>query len=479
MNLKIIKNYYYFFIILTIGIILRIYYSNFENYWIDEQIAFFVSDPSLSTKETLIRSLNSDYTPFLYNFFLKIFFNLFGYSPDVGRYFSIIVGSLSVIILTHISFIISNKKSVFMAVFLSSLNIYLISYSAETRAYSTIFLLSLINIYFFLKLFIFKKKNKLFEYGFLLSSLLMMMSHPFTILIIISEIIFILIEDFKNRKIKYKNYVIFLIPVVLYIFLEQHYIKILFSYDPPDFFVRNPDLIFFTSFYFDRFFGSKIMGYIFLSLLFFLLFKNKKNFINNKPYLFLIILLITIYSIPILYGFLINPVLKDRYIIFVLIPIILLISSLVYEIKNQRLKKILIGLIVVSISTNQFFEIYNKKLNKPDFQNMFNELNNQEVKNIAIITQDKIHIYMMDIEKKDPFRERDVIKNYIKNFNVIDKNFLFYDQDKIPSQLNSLWLLCYEPLLAGKCKENIRIKENFEIKKEISSYLLTAFLLKK
>ena len=156
-----------------------------------------------------------------------------------------------------------------MAVFLSSLNIYLISYSAETRAYSTIFLLSLINIYFFLKLFIFKKKNKLFEYGFLLSSLLMMMSHPFTILIIISEIIFILIEDFKNRKIKYKNYVIFLIPVVLYIFLEQHYIKILFSYDPPDFFVRNPDLIFFTSFYFDRFFGSKIMGYIFLSLLFF------------------------------------------------------------------------------------------------------------------------------------------------------------------------------------------------------------------
>ena len=86
---------------------------------------------------------------------------------------------------------------------------------------------------------------------------------------------------------------------------------------------------------------------------------------------------------------------------------------------------------------------------------------------------------MMDIEKKDPFRERDVIKNYIKNLNVIDKNFLFYDQDKIPSQLNSLWLLCYEPLLAGKCKENIRIKENFEIKKEISSYLLTAFLLKK
>ena len=114
MNYKITENYYFYFIILALGIIIRIYYSNFESYWIDEQIAFFISDPTLNLKETTIRSLNSDYSPLLYNVFLKVFFSIFGYSPNVGRYFSILVGFLSIILLTYISFSISKKKSVFI-----------------------------------------------------------------------------------------------------------------------------------------------------------------------------------------------------------------------------------------------------------------------------------------------------------------------------------------------------------------------------
>ena len=106
-------------------------------------------------------------------------------------------------------------------------------------------------------------------------------------------------------------------------------------------------------------------------------------------------------------------------------------------------------------------------------------MNEQEVKNIAVITLDKTHEYMMDIEKKDPYRERDIIKNYIKNFDDIDKNFVFLNQEKIPSELNSIWLICYEPIVDGKCKKNIRINKNYKIKKEISSYQLTSYLLKK
>ncbi len=479
MNYKITENYYFYFIILAIGIIIRLYYSNFESYWIDEQIAFFVSDPTLNLKETIIRSLNSDYSPLLYNFFLKVFFSIFGYSPDVGRYFSILVGFLSIILLAYISFSISKKRSVFIAIFLSSMNIYLISYSAETRAYSTIFLLSLVNIYLFFCVFIFKNKNKFFEIAFPFSVFLILLSHPFTSLIIISEIIFIFIQDLKKRKINYKYYTITFVTILLYAIIEHDYLKLLFSYNPPDFFVKNPDLVFFTNFYFDRFFGSKIMGYIFLFLLIFLLVKNKQKILNNKFYQFLLILLITIYLIPILYGLIINPVLKDKYIIFVLIPVILLISCLIFEIRNLRLRRLLIGLILISTITNQFFEIYNKKLSKPDFKSIFKKLNEQEVKNIAVITLDVNHEYMMDIEKKDPYRERDIIKNYIKNFDNIDKNFVFLNQEKIPTEFNSIWLICYEPIVDGKCEKNIRVNKNYKIKKEISSYQLTSYLLKK
>ena len=79
----------------------------------------------------------------------------------------------------------------------------------------------------------------------------------------------------------------------------------------------------------------------------------------------------------------------------------------------------------------------------------------------------KIYEYMMDKEKKDPYRERDIIKNYIKNFDNVDKNYLLLNQEKLPSDLNSIWLICYEPIVANECKKNIRINKEFKIRKKI------------
>ena len=36
-----------------IGIFLRIYQLNFENYWLDEMLSFWVADPNLSLEDTL------------------------------------------------------------------------------------------------------------------------------------------------------------------------------------------------------------------------------------------------------------------------------------------------------------------------------------------------------------------------------------------------------------------------------------------
>ena len=479
MNLKIFNNYYHYIAVILIGIILRFYYSSLESYWFDEQITFYVSDPSLSFQETLLRSHSTDYSPFLFNFFLKIWFTIFGYSPDVGRYFSVLCGIMSIFFLTYISFLIFKKRSLFITLFLSSFNIFLISYSAETRAYSLIFLLSLVNIYFFIEMFILKKQNKTSIFLFSLFSLLILLSHPFTILILASELIFLFIDDLKNKKTIYLNYLIFFIILFLYLLIEHKYLIRIINFSPPEFFINNPSLDFFANFYFSHFFGSRIMGLIYLLIFISLLINNASKIFNNKFYLFLFILFVLSYAIPIIYGHIFTPILKDRYIIFVLIPIILLISSLIYEIKNKRLKNYLIAFIFVSIITNQFFEIYNKNIDKPDFKSMIDRLNKEEIKNISVITLDKKYPYMTDINQEDRFRERDIIKNYLKQINTLDEGFLFFNQEELPSNLKGVWLLCYETTVSNQCEENIRINKDFKIKKIITSYQLKSFLLKK
>ena len=68
-----------------IGIFLRIYQLNFENYWLDEMTSFWVADPNLSLKDTFTRS-NDFHTPPIFDLFLKKYLELFSYDPEIARH---------------------------------------------------------------------------------------------------------------------------------------------------------------------------------------------------------------------------------------------------------------------------------------------------------------------------------------------------------------------------------------------------------
>ena len=61
-----------------IGIFLRIYQLNFENYWLDEMTSFWVADPNLSLEDTFTRN-NHFHTPPIFDLFLKEYLLLFKY----------------------------------------------------------------------------------------------------------------------------------------------------------------------------------------------------------------------------------------------------------------------------------------------------------------------------------------------------------------------------------------------------------------
>ena len=56
---------------ILIGIFLRFYQLNFENYWLDEMLSFWIADPNISLKDTVSRNAYIGQTPPLFVLFLK------------------------------------------------------------------------------------------------------------------------------------------------------------------------------------------------------------------------------------------------------------------------------------------------------------------------------------------------------------------------------------------------------------------------
>ena len=424
------------------------------------------------------RSYETDLSPVLFNLFLKYNFIIFGYTPEIGRYISVISGCLGVYFLSLICYQISKHKTLNLVLFLSFLNIYLINYSAETRAYSTIFLICAINLFLFFKLIKKKLKSTKFYVIFFLISVFTLLFHPFTMLIFGSQVIFLLAKDIKSRKLNHKIYIYYFAIFFLYISIGYENLKIAINYKPPEFFISQPNLKFFLDFYFAKFFGSKIMGFIYLSLLIYLISYNFKKVVKNKYYLFLLLLLLVSFFVPIIYGLIFNPILKDRYIIFVLIPIIVLITNLIYEVENKKIRFFLFYLVLVSTITNHYFEIYNKDVTKPNYKEILNKIDYNKSKNLAVIAIDKIHPFMTDVKGIDPNRERNIVENYLFNFNYIKNNFSLVNQNNLNENVNKLWLICQKPMV-DDCEKNVRIKKDFKIIEKIYSYKIEAYLLRK
>ena len=182
----------FFILFILIGVFLRVYQLNFESYWLDEMISYWVADPRISFNETLMRRDEVEQTPVLFDIILKIYLNFFNYDPEIGRHVPVFFGVLSIPFLGILSHQISKNNSFLLTVFLASINIYLISYSQEVRPYSLIFFLSIINLIFYYKLVSENKvifKKIIFFNLFIIFSVLTLSSHPFTFIILFSQII--------------------------------------------------------------------------------------------------------------------------------------------------------------------------------------------------------------------------------------------------------------------------------------------------
>ena len=397
-------------LIVLLGFVFRFYNINYENLWLDEIYSFWVTDPNLSFVETYLRVQATESIPFLYYYLVKMCNKIFGYDPIVGRCFSAFFGFLSIFTIGILCKKITQNKSYPLAVCLISLNIFLIANSQEMRVYIfTFFLISLSLIFFFNLLN--EKKVKIFTSNFLLFTFftfLAILSHPFALILLASIIVFLIIDYifFLKKHLKVNiSLILISIPIIGFLY---HY----FSYISLNNvgWLEQPSIKFFTDFYFSKFFGSRLLGIIHLLILIILIFRFRKKIRNNREIIFLLVLLFLSYFIPLIYGYLINPVIFPKYIIFVLIPIILIISVLIFFIENKNVRNLAISfLVLINLGNHLTESTFNQFVSErqrfnPNFDKAFEIIEKSQNK--------KLNFYTNEINNKNTNHINTVLLNY-------------------------------------------------------------------
>ena len=432
--------YAFVFLMILLGFVLRFYNINYESLWLDEIYSFWVTDPNLSFTETYSRIQLTESIPFLYYFLLKICNKIFVYDPIVGRCFSAFFGFLSIFSIGMLCKKLTRNNSYLFATCLISLNIFLIANSQEIRVYIfTFFLISLSLIFFFNLLN--EVKVKIFTVNFLLFTFftfLAIVSHPFAIIILISMVLFIIIYYLFFLEIHLKvNIALILISIPVIGFLYHYFGYVSLSNVG---WLEQPSIKFLTDFYFSKFFGSRLLGIIHLLTLVVLLCYFRKKIKKNKEIIFLFILLFLSYFVPLVYGYLINPIIFPKYIIFVLIPIILIISVLIFFIENKTMRNFVISLLVLINLANHFTEstfkqfFSEKQRFNPNFEKAFEIVEKSQSK--------KLNFYTNEINDKNKNHINTVLLNYSKV--ILDKKGYSVEilKDGTENLEGKIWNIC-------------------------------------
>lgn len=459
-------------LVILFGLLLRGYNINFNDFWSDEMVSFYLSNPDRSFLETINLIFESNLMV-TFEFILKFFHKIFGYNFEYSRYLTLFFSIISILYFYKLIKNNKNYNSAILGVILLSINIYHIRYSVELRSYILTFLLAtiLLNI-IFLKGKIREFKNFYDYLLILIVSFLMLFSHAYSLIVLLSINLYIFLLWVIKKNFTKNNVSLFisiLISSILFILLYINNI----SHTPS--WIPGLKSSFFTNYFFSSFFGSRILGLIHLLVLVYLITSQFNKVLTKFDIeLFLIIFLFLTYIIPIFYGYIFEPILIDRYIIFVLIPILYLICSLTLNLQNIHKRKIFIFLLVVPSFLNHFTENTFKQ-----FYKNINQSKPEVRKSLEYIAKNENLNYSFVLIKDNPYNINFVYENYLKKYSEkINQNFEYFNYTHNIELPNDLWLIYFTDITDQKFNKPIEL-EGYNIKFDKIFNHLELYKLKK
>jgi hypothetical protein len=348
-------------------------FKNFNNgFWADEWATFYFSDPS-KLNLILEGDINDGSSKFFY--IILIYWNkLFGYHPESIRLFSNIFGIFSILVFFRLSreFRLDNEY-LYLTLSLFVTNFFLIHYSVEARWYSLSLFLSLLSIYFFIKCF----KKKKYLVFFISASILSTLINIFSIIILLSAFIFVIF--YKKKQIIICSSISLLLILILKI--DYILIRLLDKGSIAAFSIGSPfTKSFIIGYYFGNFFGNIFFGGLFLLIIFFIILYFRSSIFINFKINFIILITISSYVLPLIYSYLFNPILRDRYILFIVPLIIIFISYFLSSFTNTFLKKTVVYCLIVCTFINIYFhKVYFSKPKIDDALKIVIDSNNKNI----------------------------------------------------------------------------------------------------
>ena len=454
MKMNLYKNeIIYVTLVILFGLLLRGYNINFNDFWSDEMVTFYLSNPNINFSETLKLIFESNLMV-SYEIMLKFFHKIFGYNFEYSRYLTL---SLSIVSIFYFYKLIKNNKNYYSAllgIILLSINIYHIRYSIELRSYTLTFLLTII----LLNLIFYQGKIREFKNFFnyfliFIISFFILFSHAFSIIVIISINFYIFLLWIIKKNFTKNNTLLFLSTSMSSLLFILIYINNI-SHTP--YWISELKSSFFTNYYFSSFFGSRILGLLHLIIIIYLITTQFSKVLKKFDIeLFLIIFLLLTYIIPIGYSFIFKPILIDRYIFFVLIPILYLISCLSFDLKSIYKKYIFIFLLVVPSFLNHFSENTFKQFytdiypSKPEVGNSLEH----------IVKNNNLNYSFVSI-KNNPHKINFIYENYLKKYSKkIDKNLIYFNYGNNSKLPDNLWLIYFTDITNEKFIKPIEFKD--------------------
>ena len=454
MKINLYKNEIIFVtLIILFGLLLRGYNINFNDFWSDEMVTFYLSNPNIDFSKTIKLIFESNLMV-SYELSLKFFHKIFGYNFEYSRYLTLF---LSIISIFYFYKLIKNNKNYYSAllgVILLSINIYHIRYSIELRSYTLTFLLTIILLNFvFYQGKIREFKNFFSYFMIFIISFFMLFSHAFSIIVIISINFYIFLLWIIKKNYSKNNILLFLstsISSLLFILIYLNNI----SHTP--YWIPEFKSSFFTNYYFSSFFGSRILGLLHLIILIYLITIQFNKVIKKFDIeLFLIIFLLLTYMIPITYSFIFKPILIDRYIFFVLIPILYLVSGLSCDLKNIYKKYTLIFLLIASNFLNHFSENTFKQF----YTNIYPSKPEVGKSLKYIVKNNNLNYSFVSIEN-NPHKINFIYENYLKKYSKkVDKNLMYFDYTNNSELPDNLWLIYITDITDEKFIKPIEFKD--------------------
>ncbi len=331
-------------ILVILGLFLRIYGVADEGISLDESYSIHNAEGSLGHIVTL-----DDPSPFLYLLLIKPFAGLSDGNIFFSRLPFMILGALSIFLIYLLGKKIFDGKVGLISALILTFSPYHIYYSQEARTYSLLFFSCLLSLYFFLKL-LDEDTKKNYLYYFLSTSILLY-AHIFAVFVVLVQNIYFIYVHHSSKKF---NLIRWFSSQAALLMLYVPAILNIYSYLQKTSLWLTPQFLFDMLYILGLFSGGKYLSIILSGLFIFgsyLLFRKRRpETVKEKehhPYL-LMMLIVTPLVIPLTYSLLFSPIILPKYVIFVMIPFILILSFGLSRLDKRICYGVLLVIILLS-----------------------------------------------------------------------------------------------------------------------------------